>query len=113
MSFLKNLAKRLFSSSSNLSSEPGKMAALLIAELKLYNERAVSDSRKQNTLTPALDQEIERAYSIFADRVGVSEEAKSAFRAEAARGLFPGRVELLQPVFAKLEAPIPPATTSR
>jgi len=113
MSFLKTLTSLFAPASTGRPDDAGKLAALLITELRLYDEDAVEKARREGVLDPGLEAELERAFALFLDRAGNSEEAKAAFRSEAVRRILPTNPRALEPLLARVERQPPPPTTPR
>ena len=113
MSLLKTLASMFVPSARGSLSEPAKLAALLIAELRLYNEEAVAASQRDGVLSQAIAADLERAYTMFLERAGKSEEAREAFRVEATRQIVPENPEALRSLLSRLEQQLPPRVRPR
>jgi hypothetical protein len=113
MSLLRTLAGLFVPPSAGRTDDAERLAGLLLAELRLHAEDAVEKSRREGVLDPSLEPELERAFAIFVDRVGDSEETKAAFLSEAVRQLVPGNPQALETLFSRLERRFPPPTTPR
>jgi hypothetical protein len=77
-----------------------RFAALVLSELKAYNEALLSGTRENPGSTSSLLEELGRAYGVYAERVGSGPEAQATFRDEAIRILGHGDARRLEPALS-------------
>jgi hypothetical protein len=72
-----------------------RFAALVVSEIKLYNDAAIQMGRKKRDLRTRLHAEIDRASGLFAERMGAVPGHEAIFERELVRVLAGGDAELL------------------
>jgi hypothetical protein len=72
-----------------------RFAALVVSEIKLYNEAAIQMGRKKRDLRTRLHAEIDRASGLFGERMGAVPGHEAIFERELVRVLAGGDAELL------------------
>jgi hypothetical protein len=71
-----------------------------LSEVKLSNEKLLSELRLNPGSMSQLLGELTRAYDVYAKRVGNDPEAQASFRNEAVRILGNGDTQLLEPALS-------------
>jgi hypothetical protein len=72
-----------------------RFAALVVGEIKLYNDAAIKMGRKKRDLRTRLHAEIDRARGLFRERMGSVPGHEGIFERELVRVLAGGDAELL------------------
>jgi hypothetical protein len=92
--------RALFASKPPTADDRRRFAGLVLSELKLHNEKLLSELRQNPASMSQLLGELSRAYDVYARRVGNDPEAQAAFRNEAVRILGHGDARLLEPALS-------------